>query len=271
MGILHAVLADAGQWGWRHILRRILGFWHTSSHSPTSQPFWAALSAPFPSTQAAFLTTYLQALGVPSPPKSPLALISLHSPGVSSSCGFIRSYLGSHKPQMCEKWAHCSPPLLPEHSPSCSGIPSMCPPMLGKARGDRCCAFGKLAALSIRILWEFMLKSLLICKNQLHTHLMYGSSINSAWPGPSPARTFPFAACWVWQVLSCSHFQSIALSCYEDWISLPSGTRQSSFDTAAAAQPGQKVKTGLTEVAVGLVKLKAATACLRALGGRDNL
>lgn len=58
---------------------------------------------------------------------------------------------GSHKPQLCENCphrAHCSPPSTQAHSPSCSGISSKCPPMLGKERGDRCSAFGKLAAPS---------------------------------------------------------------------------------------------------------------------------
>lgn len=52
--------------------------------------------------------------------------------------------------------------------------------------------------------------------------------------------------------------------------SLPEEPRQCSFDTAAAAQHGQKVKTGLTETlaAAGLVKVKATTACLRPLWGR---
>lgn len=44
--------------------------------------------------------------------------------------------------------------------------------------------------------------------------------------------------------------------------SLPEETGSAIFDTAAAAQHGEKVKTGLRHLTtVGLVKLEAITAC----------
>lgn len=56
--------------------------------------------------------------------------------------------------------------------------------------------------------------------------------------------------------------------------SLPEETGSAIFDTAAAAQHGEKVKTGLRHLTtVGLVKLEAITACelSQTSQGRDSL
>lgn len=174
--------------------------WHTltPSHSPTCQPFWAAVSAPCPSTGAALLTTHLQALGVPSPPKESSCL---DFTPLSRSQQFLWVYPEEATNLSCVKTApteHTA--LLPAHRPTAQvALESLLSvlPCLGKKGGTDAALLGSWLPHPIRILWEFMLKSLLICKNWLHTHLMYGPSINSAWPGPSRARTFPFAACWI--------------------------------------------------------------------------
>jgi len=195
---------------------------------PMHQPFSAAVSAPFLSTWAAFSNQRSASIWVL---KEPLAWISLHYPGVSSFCGSTRRYLGSHKLQQlenCQHRVHCSAHTGPEPK-SLQHLFHISSPYLGSKGRTGSVFLGSRLPYAIRVLREAVLRPLPICKaGCTHSHLMYGSSVSSARPASPLARTFPFSACRIWQVLSCSHFQSIALSSDDAWIFSPRANRQCS-------------------------------------------
>lgn len=127
---VHAThLADAGEWGlarlrWRDVLRRVWWLWCQLGTHLTSSRVLTLLGSSllhFPPHEQHF-GPFISKHWVYLPyQRSLLAWISLYSPGVSSSCGFIRRDPGSHKAELCENCparAHCSPALLPAHSPT---------------------------------------------------------------------------------------------------------------------------------------------------------